>query len=256
MLHRTAYASLGIDWDYEAIDVAEAELSGFLTSRDESWRGLSLTMPLKREVVPLLDERDPFVELTGVANTVLFERGRMRGFNTDVYGLQQALGEIGVTEVNRAWVLGGGATAASALVALHRMGAAHAEVSVRTPARAEPLTALGRALGVDVMITRLGETAPDVDVVVSTLPNAAHVDLAVPPSVPGKAVLLDVAYEPWPTGIASAWLQAGGKVVPGLAMLVHQAVAQVRIFVGGSAEVPLERETEILAKMRASVDLG
>src|SRR5688572_28400212 len=83
-LHRAAYVELGLDWRYDAVEVDEAGLAGFLDGLGPEWRGLSLTMPLKRAVVPLLDEvRDRAVE-AGAANTVLLGEGRRVGHNTDV----------------------------------------------------------------------------------------------------------------------------------------------------------------------------
>src|SRR4051794_12969885 len=83
-LHRAAYIELGLDWTYDAIECDEAALPAFVQSLDASWVGLSLTMPLKRAVLPLLAEMSETVRLTGAANTVLFRDGRTVGDNTDV----------------------------------------------------------------------------------------------------------------------------------------------------------------------------
>src|SRR6478752_1823922 len=77
-LHRAAYEVLGLDWEYDAIEVAEGGLATFLGGLDASWRGLSLTMPLKREVLPLLDELDELAAQSQLANTVLIDGGRRR----------------------------------------------------------------------------------------------------------------------------------------------------------------------------------
>src|SRR4051794_13120797 len=83
-LHRAAYRELGLDWSYDAIECDEVGLPAFVDSLDETWAGLSLTMPLKRAVLPLLDEMSEIATSTGVANTVLRRDGRKRGDNTDV----------------------------------------------------------------------------------------------------------------------------------------------------------------------------
>src|SRR5215213_7988900 len=82
-LHRAAYARLGLDWQYSAIEMDGAGLAEFLQTRDAAWRGLSLTMPLKQDVLPLLDDLDEIARLTHAANTVLLAGGVRRGFNTD-----------------------------------------------------------------------------------------------------------------------------------------------------------------------------
>src|SRR3954454_20470021 len=121
-LHAAAYAVLGLPWEYTAIEVAEGGLGAFLSTLDESWRGLSLTMPLKREILPLLTESSAVVETIGAANTVVIESSAegsaLRGYNTDVGGILGALADHGVDRITSAHLIGTGATAATALVAV------------------------------------------------------------------------------------------------------------------------------------------
>jgi shikimate dehydrogenase len=91
-------------------------------------------------------------------------------------------------------------------------------------------------------------------VTICTLPG--NVDLDLPAAGLGSRALIDVAYAPWPTTRAAAWLAAGGDVVSGLHMLVRQAVIQVRIFVSGSPDVALDNEGEIFQAMSTAVGLG
>jgi shikimate dehydrogenase len=259
-LHTAAYAALGLDWQYDAVEVTGATLANFVASRDESWRGLSLTMPLKRDVLPLLQTTDDTATLTGAANTLLFDRTpealTLRGFNTDVYGIVAALREAGVDTLGRVQILGGGATAASALVAVRELGATHALVSVRTPAKAAALEDLGDRVGIAVTVRAIDE--PDAsreapDAVVSTLPGHGEHTLVFAEHVRASSVLFDVAYDPWPSRLAEAWTAAGGPVVSGLEMLLHQALAQVRVFVNGAPDAALPGEAQVLAAMRASI---
>jgi shikimate dehydrogenase len=259
-LHTAAYAALGLPWSYGAADVESGSLGTFIDDLGTEWRGLSLTMPLKREVLPLLDSVDELVMLSGAANTVLLDRqaGRatLRGFNTDVYGVIEALRGGGVTEVATARILGGGATAASVLIALHRLGVERVAIAARAPEKLGELIAIAEQLDIELTIETLGavDSGAGVEVVVSTLPNGA--DAAVSAGDPTGRVLLDVAYEPWPTSLATLWLTGGGVIVPGLEMLVHQALAQVKIFVGGSADVALPNEDAIFEAMRHAVGLA
>lgn len=136
-LHRAAYEALGLrDWHYEAIECDEAALPGLLDGLGGGWAGLSLTMPLKRAVLPLLDSVSELAVRVGGANTVVFSDGARHGDNTDVYGIVRALAEAGVAPPGTATVLGGGATASSALAALRELGLGEATLVVRTPARA------------------------------------------------------------------------------------------------------------------------
>jgi shikimate dehydrogenase len=255
-LHRAAYQVLGLDWSYEAVDVARAQLSDFIETRDESWRGLSLTMPLKVEILPLLRDVSELARETGSANTVLFDADGLRGFNTDVYGLEQGFLRHGHPTLGSVLVLGGGATAASGLVAAARLGAHTVFVGVRSPEKAAGLLDIGRAQGVNVQVRPLDDLVQideALDAVISTLPNGAAVNVELDPDTVRTAALFDVAYSPWPTPLAAAW--RGETVIGGLEMLVLQALAQVRIFVAGDPDVPLERDDEVLAAMQATVGI-
>ena len=259
-LHAAAYASLGLDWQYGAVDVTGETLGGFIASRNTSWRGLSLTMPLKRDVLALLQSTDDTATLTGAANTVLFDRTggdlRLRGFNTDVYGVTEAFREAGVSSLDRVQILGGGATAASVLVAVRRLGATHALVSARTLAKANDLVTLGESIGIGVTVRAFDQqdrslVAPDA--VISTIPGHGAHGLAFAEQIRASSVLFDVAYDPWPSELARSWIEAGGTVISGLEMLLHQALAQVRVFVNGAPDATLPGEPEVLAAMRAAI---
>jgi shikimate dehydrogenase len=264
VLHRAAYAAMGLTgWRYDSVEVDEAGLAGFLAGLDGSWAGLSLTMPLKRSVRPHLVAESDVARAVGAVNTVTFTAAGPVGDNTDVHGIVAALGEAGVTEVERAAVLGGGATACSAVAALQALGCAQPHVHVRAPGRAGDVVAAGERLGCGVRLLPLdpGSVASGAaQVVVSTLPAGAAdgwaVDLAGRfVGSPGPVALLDVVYAPWPTPLAAAWSAAGGRVVPGFAMLLHQAAEQVRLMTGLEPPVEVMRtagEAEI-ARRRASV---
>lgn len=269
-LHAAAYRVLGLPWRYDAIEVRDGELRSFLETvdghadgdidgREPLWRGLSLTMPLKREVLPLLIERTPLVDLVGAANTVTLRQGRWQGYNTDVAGIVAAFADAGVTRLRSVQILGAGATAASVLAAVAEMGASRVQVFAREPERAVPLERVAARLGVELDVRRLGVSDRSMivpDAIVSTLPGGAADELPVYAGpIREGAVLLDVAYDPWPSALARNWDEVGGTVVSGLSMLMHQAVAQVRIFVTGEEAGLLDREVEVIAAMRSSVGL-
>jgi shikimate dehydrogenase len=238
-LHRAAYAALGLDWQYDGIEVVAGGLAAFVRTLGPEWAGLSLTMPLKQEVLPLLHERSRLVEITGAANTVVLRDGELHGSNTDVAGMVAALQEAGVDRVDRAAVIGAGATAASAVVALHDLGCHQVRVLARSTQRAQALGPVAAAVGVEL---RFGDLHPlELEdrwpqLVISTVPAGALHDWPNDPS--GEVPLLDVVYAPWPTPLASAYLAAGATVVGGADMLLHQAAAQVHLMTGRPA--PLE----------------
>lgn len=254
-LHRAAYGVLGLDWEYSAREVRSGELANFFSCAGSDWRGLSLTMPLKREILPFLDEQDAVSTLVGAANTVLFDNGKMRGFNTDVYGAERMLREALPDIVQRPLILGGGATAASLAASFANMGVSEIVVAVRSTASTEELLSLGGRLGVAMTVTGVDAVPVDVDAVVSTLPGAAELAVTLPARLRETVPLVDIAYAPWPTVVARQWRDAGGAIAGnGLGMLIYQALAQLRIFVGGDAAWELPHEVEVLAAMRAAVN--
>ncbi|AWB95644.1 shikimate dehydrogenase [Agromyces badenianii] len=254
-LHRAAYEYLGLPWQYTAVEMDGARLGDFVRGLDSEWRGLSLTMPLKQDVLPLLDHVDGVAVLAGAANTVLLDGDARRGFNTDVGGIVRTLQEAGLRDVSHGVLIGGGATAASALVAMSELGARRVQVLVRRTGAATSLAELGARLGISVepgSVTELA-TLRGADLVVSTVPGGAELGAEASEELISTAALLDVAYDPWPTPLAASWLAGGGVVVHGLGMLLHQALLQVRIFVNGDPEVPLRDEAAVLGVMRGSL---
>ncbi|MFF5406226.1 shikimate dehydrogenase [Streptomyces misionensis] len=242
VLHRAAYAELGLTgWSYDRFEVDEAALPGFLEKLGPEWAGLSLTMPLKRAVIPLLDEISETAASVDAVNTVVFtEDGRARGDNTDIPGMVAALREHGVEQVDSAAILGAGATASSALAALSRICTGEVVAYVRSEARAAEMREWGRRLDVDVRTADWSEAARALraPLVIATTPAGTTDALAA--AVPERpATLFDVLYEPWPTELAARWSMYGGAVVGGLDLLVHQAVLQVERMTG-RAPAPLE----------------
>ncbi|MFF3754335.1 shikimate dehydrogenase [Streptomyces sp. NPDC002018] len=239
VLHRAAYAGLGLtDWSYDRFEVDEAGLLGFLDGlrADPSWAGLSLTMPLKRAVIPLLDEITDTAASVEAVNTVLLgEDGRRTGDNTDIPGMIAALHERGVRTAGSAAILGAGATASSAVAALSRICTGPITAYVRGEARAAEMRGWGERLGAEVRTAAWADAAEafEAPLVIATTPAGTTDALAR--SVPDRpGTLFDVLYEPWPTGLAAAWSRRGGPVVSGLDLLVHQAVLQVERMTGRS----------------------
>lgn len=236
-LHRAAYASLGLDWVYDAYEVDEETLPGFLARLDATWAGLSLTMPLKQAVIPLLLSVDDEARLLRSVNTVLPSGTGWRGTNTDVYGMTQALLESGLESTPRtATLLGAGATARSGVAALARLGRPELVVCARRPAAAADVVELAHLMG---LRARVGTLDPDparagADVVISTLPGHAAEDWAALAGGAG-GVLLDASYHPWPTPLAASW--GSGRVASGRDMLLWQAVEQVRLMTGSEPDV-------------------
>lgn len=240
-LHRAAYAALGLDWTYDAIEVTTDTLPDFLAQCHwPDWAGLSLTMPLKSDVLPYLDDVSDVAELVRAANTVVIDEDGLHGHNTDVPGMRRALEEAcgGPVEARSAIVIGAGATARSAVAACGGWGVEDITVMARSPQRAHDVSELGQHLGMHITVDDWnGSEALEAHVVVSTVPPGAADPLAARiPERPG--VLLDVAYGDGPTALTRAWTERHGACADGLDLLLWQAVDQVHLMTG--LEPPVE----------------
>jgi len=231
-LHRAAYTQLGLDWTYDKLEIDQHRLASFVAGLDESWRGLSLTMPLKVAVLEL-GEVDQLAQLAGAGNTLILEADTRRVYNTDVGGLAWAVRQVTTVPLPRVTILGTGATASAALIAAAQLGAQQVTVAARTPSRAEPLRALSRELGVELEIRPWWARLPQTNLAVSTVVSGAADTIA--PSVADSAPLIvDAIYDPWPTVLATTAQQAGCTVVSGRDLLIGQALLQIELMTGRS----------------------
>jgi len=244
-LHRAAYAELGLDWTYDACDITEPQFAEFVAGLGDEWAGLSLTMPLKVEAVRHMDFIEPMAKLVGAVNTVLIQTtgaGRhLVGANTDVYGIVAALREVGLTAATQGVILGGGATATSAMAALGQLGVTAPVVAVRDKVRAGGLLRAATKMGVAprfVGLDQAHEFLADAQVAISTIPADAGETVAANLTfVASGAVLLDVIYSPLITALGSRWSELGGVRVGGERMLAHQAAEQFRLMTGKTAPI-------------------
>jgi len=237
-LHLAAYRALGLhDWTYERIECGAEELPGVVGGFGPEWVGVSVTMPGKFAALRFADERTEHAALVGSANTLVRTATGWRADNTDVDGVSGALGTVS----GRALVCGSGGTAPAAVAGLAELGVTGVTVVARDPRKAARLVDLGARIGVATRLCGLdsGELAEEVaaaEVLVSTIP--ADVAARYAGAFAAIPVLLDAVYDPWPTPLAAAVAAAGGRVISGLQMLLHQAFSQVEQFTG----LPAPRE--------------
>lgn len=256
-IHEAAYRVLGLDWTYRAIECGEPELEAFLAERGPEWLGFSVTMPLKVEARRIAFEVDDVARESGVVNTLVRRELGWYGANTDVAGLAAAITGADL-DVRSTVVLGSGATAVSAILALRRLGAERVMVRARNrPAVADLVSRFSRdapGAGGAAFIVEPHEDAlqDSPTMVVSALPGQAAASIDIPESLLAVP-LFDVAYDPWPSPLAARWRAAGGAAVAGTEMLVEQALVQVRLFLNGDPDRPLDHEAEVLRAMRAAV---
>ena len=234
-MHLAAYRALGLDdWTYDRIECGADELPGLVGGFGPEWVGVSVTMPGKFAALRFADERTARAEQVGSANTLVRTPGGWRADNTDVDGVTGAVGSAS----GRALVCGSGGTAPAAVVGLAELGVTGITVVARNPDKAARLVDLGTRVGVATRFRGLDDPGlADEVAAAEVLVNTIPVDVAARYAATFAAipVLLDAVYDPWPTPLAAAVAEAGGRVISGLQMLLHQAFAQVEQFTGLAA---------------------
>ena len=249
VLHRAAYHHLGLNWTFDRVEVDERGLAPFVGALDASWRGLSLTMPLK-VVVLELGEVDRLARLAGAGNTVVLEGGERWVYNTDIGGLTWAVGRVTAKPMHRVTILGAGATARSALIAATQLGAEQVTVVARAPSRAEPLSGLSNQIGVRLEIRPWSSHIPDADLVVSAV-VAGAADGIAGAVADSASLIVDIIYDPWPTVLATTAQRAGCTVISGHDLLVGQALLQIKLMTGRAVAADV-----LYAALAAEVESG
>lgn len=232
VLHGAAYEALGLPWTYTRLEASEAELPALVAGLDESWAGLSVTMPGKGAALALATTVSDRARAVGAANTLVHGEDGWAADCTDVDGVAGALRAAGFDTGTSAVVLGAGGTARAALAGLAELGVPSATVVVRDPARAEAAVACAAAVGMKLEVVAWASADFAALAESSVLVNTAPPDAVSPEALRGASFLLDVIYHPWPTPLATAVADRGGRVATGLDMLLHQAFGQVEQFTG------------------------
>ncbi|MDR1791770.1 MAG: shikimate dehydrogenase [Propionibacteriaceae bacterium] len=245
VLHYAALRAAGLDdWSYGRVEVGAGELAGFVASLDDSWRGLSLTMPLKVEALEVADRVTQLAEQAGAANTLVRDPdGAWVADNTDVGGFVDALKKVPIIP---AAILGSGATARSAVLALKQRGHSHVVVHARNLTKARELGKWAKDQAVSVSTEKLSNWVYGTEaLIISTLP--AGTELRMPLEAGHLQVVMDVVYDGWPTPLAVACERVGVQTIGGLELLIKQAARQFKLFTGVKADEKA---------MRAALDLA
>ncbi|WP_100444950.1 shikimate dehydrogenase [Glycomyces xiaoerkulensis] len=248
VIHSAGFAAAGLtDWVYGRYECDEPGLAAFVDRLDDTWAGLSLTMPLKEIALAVADRVTPLADAVGAANTLVLRNGKRLADNTDVPGMVDALAEAGLESAESVSVLGAGGTARAALGAAAQLGAATVSVFARRREAVLELEPVADRLGLELRSAGWDEavTAGRADLVVSTVPKGVTDDLRIDWR-PGT-VLFDVLYDPWPTPLAAAAQSEGVTAVDGLKLLLTQAVRQWTLFTGLD-EAPVEAMRKALDK--------
>jgi len=231
LLHKVAYDALGLESDYSRIEIKSGELAAFLTGCDESWRGFSLTMPLKEEVLELADEISELALTIRSANTLVADNGKWSATTTDVSGFTHALDSHGRDASGDVLIIGAGATARAAAAACD--GVSHRiTVMARSLSRVDSISEAVKLSDVEFIPWGQTDIFESADLIISTTPNGASDSLTQFFPLNPTSLFFDVLYHPWPTLALETWSGNGGQIIDGLDLLIYQAIVQVGIFSG------------------------
>ncbi|MBI4321651.1 MAG: shikimate dehydrogenase [Chloroflexi bacterium] len=240
---------------YELWETLPEDLDGAVASlRMPDCLGSNVTIPYKEAVIPLLDALDEQAHDIGAVNTILHERGSLKGYNTDVQGFISSLEyDAGFEPFGKyALILGAGGVARAAAIALLRAGAARLVICNRHVARGQSLVDFLAAKGTQVELSALSCARQDLakalagcDLVV----NATSVgmkhgsdpggSLLPPDLIPEDALVFDLVYNPTTTPLLRDAQARGARVLNGLPMLVYQGAAAFELWTGQQAPVGL-----------------
>ncbi|WP_440949749.1 shikimate dehydrogenase [Methanosphaerula subterraneus] len=235
-MYAALFARFNLDYRYTRIEWPSiAEIVGAF--RAGRLRGLSVTIPFKEQVIPLLDTVDPDATAIGAVNTVVRCGDDLAGFNTDWLGvsapLQQHRGE-------KAVLIGAGGAAAAAAYALKHLGM-DLTILNRTEERGRALADRCGCSTAPLSVFR--DLAPEV--VVHATPVGMHPDtgtLLTRADLDEGMTVFDLVYTPRMTPLLVEAEAAGARVIPGTEMFVHQACAQFEHFTGIRVSPDLVRE--------------
>jgi shikimate dehydrogenase len=272
LIHNAAFAALGIDARYEAVDVSPAQLSAWVTQlRDQRPLGCNVTVPHKETVIPHLDGLRGDAQAATAVNTLAWEDDdghsstgpRLVGHNTDTLGFLRSVEEEAGRSLRGARVLligAGGAARAIGVVAA-REGVASLAIANRDEARAERLAAHLQGLAPSIPMRAMALEADGLTAALeeaTMVVNSTSVGLrseAMPidpsPIDPG-ALLVDIVYNPPLTALLRAARARGIQTLGGIGMLTYQAAAAFELWMGAAAPLAAMRQAaeEAIAELQ------
>ena len=254
-MHNSAFEALGINCVYLAFDVEPMVLGEAVRGlRSIGVKGFNVTIPHKVEVMKFLDELDESAIMAGAVNTVALENGALKGYNTDVYGIVQALRGLGLPDGRPGLVIGAGGAARAAVAALINMGFDEISVVNRTRVKAEKLAERVKTRGVACRgggLEMLREEARRAGLIINATPIGMNPGksetLLKSGDIPAGSAILDLVYNPVKTRLLREAEEAGAKPVSGIEVLVYQGAKAFELWTGREAPIEVMRRAALSA---------
>jgi shikimate dehydrogenase len=257
LMHNTAFKILGLDCNYEALDIEPASLKTAVEGfRKSTWGGLNVTIPHKESIIPYLDEVVSEAREIGAVNTVVNRNRSLIGYNTDVIGVEKSLGTFRTRIDNQlcAIIGSGGAARSVAYVLTGKFKPRAITIIALYPEQAKLLAdSLGRN---EIQIDIIQSADPGVEKAIrnsSLIVNATFVGMfpkvqEMPISginwLSNQHTAFDVIYHPLKTRLLTEAQAAGAGIIDGLGMFINQGAAAFRIWTG--KEMPISEIRKVL----------
>lgn len=222
LMHNANFKKERLEIKYSLKDINFDELEETVNSlRDKNVIGANVTSPYKISVIQYLDSIDPVAEKIGAVNTIVNNNGKLKGYNTDWIGITKSVGSVKGKEI---YVLGAGGASRAVIYALMKQGGKVTVVN-RTLERAKQLA---EEFGCDY-----SESVKGGDIII----NCAPVCLVGKDVLSKFSVAVDIVYTPSETQFLQDAKEAGCSVVPGLRMLVYQALESFYLWTGVEGDI-------------------
>ena len=263
-IHNAAFDYLGLNWCYVPLPVEEGNLSAGVDGiKALRFAGVNVTMPFKTEVLPLLDEVAMFAESVGAVNTILIDKGKLIGYNTDGRGFYTALvRDLGYdVKGRRVLVLGAGGASRSVTVSLALAGCQSIVIVNRSPERSRQLAEIILKSTPDIDVTWLSPddnydiVLAESDLIINATPlTTFNGSLRVPVSLLNKnQIVCDLNYSLYQPPLLQEAEARGARVMDGKGMLLYQAAAAFEIWTGLDAPVEVMRVALLRALEEAHI---
>ncbi len=262
-MHNAALKAMAADdarfkeWEYFRFDILPENLETALNlMHSRGFQGLNLTIPHKVEAVELVADIDPVARQMGAVNTLLRQDRGYKGYNTDGFGLEQALlRELGATISGQTIIiLGAGGAARAAAVHCLRNGCLELWIGNRSWKNLQDLLAILSQTKTEAVVKGFDLSDPPTDLPeTGILINATSLGLKKgdppPISLPKfsqRLKVLDMVYNPPETQLLRDAGKRGMAAANGLSMLVWQGARSLEIWTG--RKIPAEEMSTAVSR--------
>lgn len=249
-----AFREAEMNWVYTAFETREEKLVDAIEGiRALGIAGLSVTMPHKAKVFPLMDEISDSAQMLGVVNCIVNDGKKLKGYNTDGDGFLDAVAhDSGLNMVGKkVLIIGSGGSARSIIYSLSKAGVGEIAVINRTKKKALDAIELAGPVARYVEEDKISEVAAEADLVVNATPigmsdAGTTTKFPIEPNLFSEGQLaVDLIYHPLSTPWMEALKNRKVEVYGGLSMLIFQAAKAFKLWTGQEAQVDAMRKAAL-----------